>query len=304
MKRKPFVNLFAVRTGLAILLAALLLSMAGDGAAAPGREGELVPFFSVSDMAGETFDLRSTARQNTVIVMFWDSYMAMAVRELNFLNKMYGYYQLYGLEIAAVEGKGKDVAGVKEEIEKLRVIGTEPDYSVIPDPGGKIKGLYRVEEIPETFILSRRGEILYHVRGFREGEGERLEMKIKEFLDLLPAPKSIPGRSAGPAASPAAGREKGRSSVTVDPELQIYEKHYYFGNYYYNRGEVERALEYYFRCLEVKPEATEIHLRVGQIHADMKRYEAAREAWEKVLTYDPDNDEANTMLRRLVRGEF
>ena len=52
------------------------------------------------------------------------------------------------------------------------------------------------------------------------------------------------------------------------------------------------------------PEATEVHLRIGQIHADSRRYEDARNAWEKILSYDPGNDEADAKLRQLIRGEF
>lgn len=290
-------------TGRNILLAAVLAAGIGMFSRVPpaeARTGELVPFFVLSQPGGGTFDLRSVARQNAVIVVFWDSYKAMAVRELNFLNTIYSYYQLYGLEIVAVEGKGRDGTGVAEELEKLKTIGTELSYPVVADPGGKIRRLYGVEEMPQTFILSRRGEILYHVTGFRQSEGELLEHKVKELLGLLPAPERAP-ETTNP--SPA-GEPPERTKVTVRPEAEIFEKNMYFGNYYFNRGEKEKALTYYEKCLEVVPDATDVHLRIGQIHADAKRYEEARSAWEKILEYDPDNREADTKLRQLIRGEF
>lgn len=284
------------RTAGAIGAATVLILAAAPAEGA--REGELVPFFTARDASGGTFDLRAAARKNTVLVLFWDSYKAMAVRELNFLNDIYGYYHLYGLEIVAVEGKGKDSAGLAEELDKLKTIGTEVVYPVVADPGGRIKGLYRVDDVPETFLLSRRGEILYHLRGFRQEDGYAIDLKVKELLGLLPDPERVRERDLAGTAPPR------RSSVTVDPEQQIFDKHFYFGNYYYNLGEKEKALGYYLRCVEVMPQATEVHLVIGQIHADGKRYEEAREAWEKILKYDPDNKEADAKLRQFIRGEF
>lgn len=290
---------FASRMLVAVALAAVV-SLVMPPVPAGARTGELVPFFVLSQPGGETFDLRRTARQNTVIVVFWDSYKAMAVRELNFLNTIYSYYQLYGLEIVAVEGKGRDGTGVAEELEKLKTIGTEVSYPVVADPGGKIRRLYDVAEMPQTFILSRRGEILFHLSGFRESDGEVLEHKVKELLGLLPAPERLPGKEAALPAPAAPERAK----VTVRPEAEIYDKNFYFGNFYYNRGDKDKALTYYEKCIQVMPEATEVHLRIGQIHADSRRYEDARSAWEKILSYDPDNDEADAKLRQLIRGEF
>ena len=147
------------------------------------------------------------------------------------------------------------------------------------------------------------GENLHQLRGFRQEDGPRLELKVKELLGLLPDPERVPDSGTGRRLQSPPAQQR-RSSVTVDPEQQIFEKHLYFGNYYYNLGDSAKALDYYLRCVEVQPEATEVHLVIGQIYADGKRYEEARETWEKILKYDPDNSEADAKLRRFIRGEF
>jgi peroxiredoxin len=269
-----------------------------------GREGEILPFFKAQDVSGQEIDLRSLARQNTVVILFWNSYKTMAIREINFLNDMYRYYQVYGLEVVAIEGGGKEKEGVLQELEKLAIIGTEPEFAVLPDPGGRLFRQYRISEIPESFLLNRGGKVLYHLQGFRDSDAPLLERQIKDVLGLLPAPSAAggPGGDRGLAApKKPPSRLKG---VTVDPERQLYEKYLYFGNYHFNLGEMDKALENYSRCVEIDTRATEVYLKIGEIYARRKEYEQAREAWESVLKYDPDNEEADGLIRRLVRGEF
>jgi tetratricopeptide (TPR) repeat protein len=288
-----------VGAGLLFIVGPVVSPTAPAAAESAGREGEVVPFFSVKDVKGEQFDLRQTARQNTVVIFFWSSYKTMSIREMNFLNDMRRFYHLYGLEIAAVEGRGLAAEQVSEELEKLKVIGTEPAYTVLPDPGGSLSRQYRVAEIPETFILGRQGKILFHLRGFREEDGVHLETGIKEILGLLPAPKAVSGGSR-----PYLPEGRGKRGVSVDPEKELFEKYRYFGNYYFRSGNMEQALDNYRRCLEVDPESIEINLRIGEVYADLKEYENAREAWETVLKVDSDNREADALIRRLIRGEF
>jgi tetratricopeptide (TPR) repeat protein len=291
--------------GFSLLCSAVPAVSAGPQTAADssGREGEVVPFFAVKDVKGEDFDLRQTARQNRVVLFFWSSYKTMSIREMNFLNDMERFYHHYGLEIVAIEGRGLRAEQVREELDKLKVIGTDPAYTVLPDPGGSLSRQYRVAEIPETFILGRQGKILFHLIGFREEDGVRLETEIKEFLGLLPAPKAVPGTSR--PVLPQGGGEAERSrGVTIDPEKELFEKYRYFGNYYFRSGNTERALENYRRCLEIDPKSIEVNLRIGEIYASLKEYEKAREAWESVLKSDPDNREADALIRRLIRGEF
>jgi tetratricopeptide (TPR) repeat protein len=293
---------------LSLVVGTGLFCVAGPGispfaqAAASAREGEMVPFFAGKDVKGEEFDLREIVRQDRVVIFFWSSYKTMSIREMNFLNDMERFYHHYGLEIAAVEGRGLAVEQVREELGKLKVIGTDPEYRVLPDPEGSLSRQYGITEVPETFIIGRQGKILFHLRGFREEDGVLLETAIKDVLGLLPAPKTVPGR-ARPLSPPVKkGTEK--RGVSVNPEEELFEKYRYFGNYYFRSGNTELALDNYRRCLEVNPKSIEINLRIGEVYASHKEYEKAREAWERVLKLDPDNREADALIRRLIRGEF
>ena len=271
-------------------------------AEAAGREGEIVPFFKSRDTGGTALDLKGMARENNAVVLFfWHSYKTMSIREMNFLNDMYRYYNLYGMEVLGIEGSGKENAGVIEELDKLAIIGTKPVYAILPDPGGKFARQYGVKEIPETFIIGRGGRIIYHLSGFREGDRARLETKIKEILNLLPAPATVKPEDSASAKRSAPQR---KVTVSVDPVQQKMEKCSYFGRYYLNLGDLDQALEHYQQCVEIDADDIATQLKIGEVYARKKDYERAREAWERVLELDPGNSEAGALIRKLVRGEF
>jgi tetratricopeptide (TPR) repeat protein len=271
------------------------------GVFSAGRAGELVPFFKAEDVSGRPVDLKRLARENRVVVFFWHSYRTMSIKEMNHLNDMHRFYNLYGLEIIGIEGGGKEREGVGGELEKLAIIGTVPVYTILPDPGGRLSRQYRVEEIPETFIIGRDGRILYHLAGFRDEDKAQIERKLKELLGLIPdAPVSklkdpVTVRQSVPI------RKQG---VSVDPEQQRLEKCRYFGNYYFNLGELEKSLTYYEECVAIDPAGISIQLKIGEVYAMLRNYERAREAWENVLREDPENSEARALIGRLIRGEF
>jgi tetratricopeptide (TPR) repeat protein len=271
-------------------------------AKAAGREGEVVPFFKSRDTGGSAVDLKGMARENNAVVLFfWHSHKTMSIREMNFLNDMYRYYNLYGMEILGIEGGGKESAGVIEELDKLAVIGTTPVYGIVPDPGGRLARQYGVDEIPETFIIGRGGRIVYHLKGFREGDRAGLETKIKEILNLLPAPAVMKAEDTEPVTRSAPQR---KVTVSIDPVQQKMEKCSYFGRYYLNLGDLDGALEHYLQCVEIDPEDVATQLKIGEVYARKQDYERAREAWERVLELDPGNSEAGSLIRKLVRGEF
>lgn len=286
----------------AVAAAALMLPCASLQAQAAGREGEVVPFFKSRDTGGSALDLKSMARENNAVVLFfWHSYKTMSIREMNFLNDMYRYYNLYGMEIIGIEGSGKESAGVIGELDKLAIIGTKPVYAVVPDPGGSLARQYGVDEIPETFIIGRGGKIVYHLKGFREEDRSGLETKIKEILNLLPAPALVRENDSAPVKRSASPR---KVTVSVDPVQQKMEKCSYFGRYYLNLGDLDKALEHYLQCVEIDPDDVSAQLKIGEVFARKKDYERAREAWERVLELDPGNSEAGSLIRKLVRGEF
>jgi tetratricopeptide (TPR) repeat protein len=164
--------------------------------------------------------------------------------------------------------------------------------------------LFRVADLPETFLIDRGGKIVHHINGFSGSDGAELERAIKERLGLLPGSAVTSPRPSPEEGTGTKEADNQKRGVTVDPEQQILEKHRYFGNYYFNLGQMNQALENYEKYLLIAPDTVDIQLRIGEIYAHLDDYEMARKSWENVLRIEPDNREADQLMRQLLRGEF
>lgn len=289
----------------ALALAAVL--RASPAASAPRPAGEVVPYFKATDLTGRAVNLGELLATKRVAVLFWDSRRATSVRLMNALDQIYGRYAKQGLEVLAVEGEGLPAERALERVEQLRGIGTAPAYTFVPDPGGKIARLFRVEETPQLFLVDRAGRLALHLEGFRSGDEVMLEDRVKQFLGLTPPPTQAPvPRAAEPRSAPAAlpvAAARPEPSAR-EQEQALLEKYRYFGNFHLSRGEYAKAAEYYGKYLEIAPGDVTALLRLGEAYARQGLYDKAREAWEGVLRHDPGNAEADANIRSLIRGTF
>ncbi|OGC11068.1 hypothetical protein A3K48_00860 [candidate division WOR-1 bacterium RIFOXYA12_FULL_52_29] len=77
------------------------------------------------------------------------------------------------------------------------------------------------------------------------------------------------------------------------------------GGYYYNRGELDKALNIARRMSRISPKGTTAYLLAGQIYLRQNKLEPARETFEQVVFLDPKNSPALQALGGiyLKRGE-
>ncbi|MHB8837206.1 MAG: peroxiredoxin family protein [Candidatus Methylomirabilia bacterium] len=288
---------------LVILLATAALPVSGRAAGA----GDIVVFFKASDLQGQPVSLGDLVARRRVAVLFWDWRRATSSRAMQALDRLQDLYRKRGLEVVAVEGEGGSVAQVIERVEKLRAIGNAQRYTIVPDPGGRLARQFRVENTPQVFLLDGAGRVFFHLEGFRAEDEPVLEERVKAVLGIA-APLAPPASQAAASqrvpevvAAPESLREK---PPAEDPTLALLEKYRYFGNYHLNRAEPAKAEEYFRKIVELAPNDTTGWLHVGESCARQRRYDQAREAWERVLRIEPGNREADDNIRRLIRGEY
>jgi len=297
-----------VATSVCCLVLTILLSTAALPAATRAAgSGDIVVFFKAKDLQGQPVSLGDLVARRRVAVFFWDWRRATSSRAMQALDRLQNLYRKQGLEVVAVEGEGNTEEQVRERVEKLRAIGTEQRYTIVPDPGGRIARQFRVESTPQVFLLDGAGRVFFHLEGFRADDDPVLEERIKASLGIAAplAPRSPPSAAPQPrpdvATAPESPSEKPPAG---DPTLLLLEKYRYFGNYHLNRDEPEKAEEYFRKIVALAPNDTSGWLRVGESCARQRRYDQAREAWEQVLRIEPGNREADGNVRRLIRGEY
>jgi tetratricopeptide (TPR) repeat protein len=289
-----------------LVLTMLLAATATPVPLRAAEVGEIVAFFKATDVLGQPVSLGDlVARRRHVAVFFWDWRRATSTRAMQAVDRLQDLYGKQGLEVVAVEGEGSTVEQVLERVEKLRAVGNRQRYTVVPDPGGRIARQFRIESTPQVFLLDGAGRVFFHLEGYRADDEPVLEERVKEVLGISAPPAPPVAAPRGPAAGVAAAPEPPRAQPPdEDPTVALLEKYRYFGNYHLNRGEPDKAEEYFRKIVAVAPGETEAWLHIGESCARQRRYDQAREAWEQVLRLEPTNREADANIRRLIRGEY
>jgi thiol-disulfide isomerase/thioredoxin len=132
--------------------------------------------FNVLSINGDTVNLQALSGK-VVIVDFWASWCKPCKEEMPYFIGLYEKYKENGLVIIAVnldENKEK-LTGF---IEKL---GTEVPYYIIHDKESKIAGDYKIETMPTSFVIDKKGIIRYKHEGFENSFKELFENEIKKL---------------------------------------------------------------------------------------------------------------------------
>lgn len=269
------------------------------------------PLFDAKDLAGNSHSLAGLMKDGkTTIVFFWALRCAPCLREMAALDEIYRARRNDGLEILAVEAAGNSPQKIEAILDQLKDIVITPSYPILPDPELSLNRKFSVQVAPWTFVVNRLGEIVYSFEGF---SGE-LKDKLTSGVDALLAGKEFPADSPVPVATTAtalavtdqpATEKTGLSEIATTALAEDeFEKHRYFGDFYFHREEYDKAIGFYAKCLQLKPENIYVRLKTGESYAKKKMYAEAREAWEYILRSSPGNAEAEANLRRLLRQEF
>lgn len=283
-----------------LIVVALLATIPAAPASAAGP-GTLVPFFKATDLRGQPVSLGDLVARHRVLILFWDWRRATSARAMQVCDRLQETFGKLGLNVVAVEGEGSSAEQVLERVEKLRSIGNAQRYTIVPDPTGSITRQFGVENTPQLFLLDGAGRVAVHFEGFRAADETVLEERVKQGLGL---DKPVPLRSAASAAAPASETETAPQGSPADSRQSMLEKYRYFGNFYLHRGEPAKAEDFYRKYVELAPEDVPVWLQIGEACARQRRYDQAREAWERVLRIDPGNSEADANIRKLIRGEY
>jgi len=172
--------------GLQVLLTAFFISLIGatSGNAAaeavfsavPGRP--TAPQFKLMDMDDRAVSLESY-RGKVVIVNFWATWCPPCRREMPSLQRL---WKMHGgktdLQILAVN-VGEDADTVLGFFGTLDV---SPTFGVLFDKDSLVMRGWPIKGLPTTFLLDRKGRIIYRAIGGREFDGPETLAVIDQLL--------------------------------------------------------------------------------------------------------------------------
>jgi len=145
------------------------------GGDAHGLVGVHAPSFSRPALAGSTSLSTDGAKGKVLIVDFWATYCQPCAKEFPELQALVdrhgGSLVVYGLS----EDDATD--GIAAFVKKTGV-----HFPIGWDQGNTISQRYKLEKMPTSFVVDKKGIVRFVHGGYVEGEAEKIEHEVDELL--------------------------------------------------------------------------------------------------------------------------
>jgi len=145
------------------------------------RVGVPAPDFTFPDLNGKRVSL-SDHRGKVVLINIWATWCAPCREEMPSMEKLYNRFKGEDFEILAVSIDSTGQKAVAPFMQKLNLT-----FPALLDPEAKIRGLYTVTGIPESFIVDKKGIVIKQVIGAVDWATPEV---FSFFQDLVQRPQS------------------------------------------------------------------------------------------------------------------
>jgi peroxiredoxin len=160
---------FFKRCAMAAIVATTTAFAAGGDAAGPA------PAFALTNLAGQS-DALSQYKGQVVMVNFWATWCGPCQQEMPLLDQMYKKYKPAGFTLIGVN-VDKEAPAVKELLARKPV-----SFPVLLDPANQVSKAYHVDEMPSSVIIDRKGQIRYIHRGYKPGDENEYQDRIRQLI--------------------------------------------------------------------------------------------------------------------------
>jgi peroxiredoxin len=163
------------RAALAILAAALAAGAVGGATAAGTDASGPAPAFTLSTLNGDSAAL-SQYKGQVVMLNFWATWCGPCQQEMPLLDQMYKKYKPAGFTLIGVN-VDKDAPPVRQLLERKPV-----GFPVLLDPASQVSKAYHVDEMPSTVLIDRKGNVRYLHRGYKPGDENEYQDRIRQLI--------------------------------------------------------------------------------------------------------------------------
>ncbi len=169
------------RAALGYLLAVLLMTwpLTGSGEEAKSPVGAPAPDFSVTDIDGNELNAKGALGKSRVLVLnFWGLRCSACLEEIPHLNRL---QEKFGDRVAVI---GVNVDGVDSRFlrEKMREIGIDIRYRIVPDPDFRMVELFGMNAAPLTVVIDSSGIVRLRHLDYAAGDEIKLEEAVASLL--------------------------------------------------------------------------------------------------------------------------
>ncbi len=132
------------------------------------------PAFTLASNSGE---ISLSQYQNKIVyVDFWASWCGPCRESFSFMNEMQKKYAHKGLQIIAINLDDQRSAA------DAFLSKYPAQFKIAYDPQGKTPAAYGVKVMPTSYLLDRKGNIIFTHKGFKPSQTGELEQHIAQAL--------------------------------------------------------------------------------------------------------------------------
>ncbi len=140
---------------------------------------QTVPSTMIKDLKGKSVDIASFMGQGQpTILTFWANWCAPCKKELDNMADLYPDWQEeFGVQVVAV------TIDATQDISKARSLAASKawDYIILSDPNQSLMRTLNFQTIPQTFLINKKGEVVYAHSGYLDGDEYELEEELKKL---------------------------------------------------------------------------------------------------------------------------
>tara|TARA_B100000767_G_scaffold53267_1_gene48922 strand:- start:1475 stop:1969 length:495 start_codon:yes stop_codon:yes gene_type:complete len=142
-------------------------------------QNRALPSIDIKTLEGESINIRSLENNGKpIVISFWATWCKPCKKELNTIAEVYEEWQ-----------DETDVKLVAISIDDSRSISkvtpyvnaSDWNYEVYLDSNGDLKRALGVSTVPHTFLLNSKKEIVWHHKGYVDGDEDELFEQIKKI---------------------------------------------------------------------------------------------------------------------------
>jgi len=118
----------------------------------------------------------SSLKGNIVYVDYWASWCPPCRKSFPWMNKMHSKYEAQGLKIIGIS-LDSTRKNANKFLKKMPAL-----FNIAYDHEGKTADDYKVQVMPTSYLIDRKGNLIYTHKGFNNKDKQKLEEEFKKAL--------------------------------------------------------------------------------------------------------------------------